>query len=44
MFLAELIREGQGDGSVSASVDPGEMARMLFCLVHGMRVVGKTGP
>lgn len=42
-FLADLIREGQADGSVSASVDPGATARMLLCLVQGMRVVGKTG-
>lgn len=42
-LLADLIREGQNDGSVPASVDPGATARMLLCLVQGMRVVGKTG-
>ncbi len=42
-FLAGLIREGQADGSISVSVEPDAAARMLLCLVQGMRVVGKTG-
>lgn len=42
-FLASLIREGQADGSISGRADPGATARMLLCLVQGMRVVAKTG-
>lgn len=42
-LLAGLIREGQEDGSLAAHIDPEDAARMLLCLVQGMRVVGKTG-
>ncbi|AUT48538.1 TetR/AcrR family transcriptional regulator [Achromobacter sp. AONIH1] len=42
-LLAGLIREGQEDGSLAAHIDPADAARMLLCLVQGMRVVGKTG-
>lgn len=42
-FLAGLIREGQGDGSISASVDPEQTARVMVCLTQGLRVVGKSG-
>lgn len=42
-MLAELIREGQADGSIAAQVDAEASARMLLCLTQGMRVVGKTG-
>ena len=41
-LLAGLIREGQEDGSLAAHIDPADAARMLLCLVQGMRVVGKT--
>lgn len=43
-ILADLIRQGQEDGSVARHVDCVASARMLLCLVQGMRVVGKTGP
>ena len=42
-FMAELIRQGQADGSIPAHVDGDATARLMLCLVQGMRVVGKTG-
>lgn len=42
-LLGDLIRQGQDDTSIGAHVDPDACARMLVCLVQGMRVVGKTG-
>lgn len=41
--LVEFIREGQEDGSVSSRVDAVVTARLLLCVVQGMRVLGKTG-
>jgi TetR/AcrR family transcriptional repressor of nem operon len=41
--LVEFIREGQKDGSVSSRVDAAVTARLLLCVVQGMRVLGKTG-
>jgi TetR/AcrR family transcriptional repressor of nem operon len=41
--LVEFIREGQEDGSVSSRVDAAVTARLLLCVVQGMRVLGKTG-
>ena len=40
--LVEFIREGQEDGSVSSHVDASVSARLLLCVVQGMRVLGKT--
>ena len=42
-LLAELIRQGQEDGSISPRVKVEATAQMLLCLTQGMRVVGKTG-
>ncbi len=42
-LLAELIRQGEADGSIAPQADAGTAARMLLCLTLGMRVVGKTG-
>lgn len=42
-MLADLIREGQADGSIMTHIDAEASARMLLCLTQGMRVVGKTG-
>ncbi|KQV82089.1 TetR/AcrR family transcriptional regulator [Rhizobium sp. Root1220] len=42
--IAELIRLGQRDGSISSEIDASATARALVCLTKGMRVVGKTGP
>jgi AcrR family transcriptional regulator len=41
--LVEFIRKGQEDGSVSSRVDASVTARLLLCVVQGMRVLGKTG-
>jgi TetR/AcrR family transcriptional regulator, transcriptional repressor for nem operon len=41
--LADLIREGQADKSISAGIDPEETARIMVCLTQGLRVVGKSG-
>ncbi|WP_407181129.1 TetR/AcrR family transcriptional regulator [Bradyrhizobium sp. STM 3562] len=41
--LVEFIREGREDGSISSHVDAGVTARLLLCVVQGMRVLGKTG-
>jgi TetR/AcrR family transcriptional regulator, transcriptional repressor for nem operon len=43
VFLADLIREGQADGSISSQVDPEQTARVMVCLTQGLRVVGKSG-
>ena len=42
-FLAELIRQGQSDGSVPIGINADDTARLLVCLTQGLRVVGKTG-
>jgi TetR/AcrR family transcriptional regulator, transcriptional repressor for nem operon len=42
-FLADLIREGQADGSISTGIDPEDTARVMVCLTQGLRVVGKSG-
>jgi TetR/AcrR family transcriptional regulator, transcriptional repressor for nem operon len=42
-FLAELIRQGQSDGSISSAIDAENTARVMVCLTQGLRVVGKSG-
>jgi TetR/AcrR family transcriptional repressor of nem operon len=42
-FFANLIREGQSDGSIPKRIDAETAARALVCLTQGMRVVGKAG-
>ncbi|RUT82268.1 TetR/AcrR family transcriptional regulator [Mesorhizobium sp. M7A.T.Ca.TU.009.02.1.1] len=42
-LLTDLVRQGQNDGSIPSHVDSETSARMMLCLVQGMRVVGKTG-
>jgi TetR/AcrR family transcriptional regulator, transcriptional repressor for nem operon len=42
-LFGELIRQGQADGSVPAQVDSEATARLMLCLIQGMRLVGKTG-
>lgn len=41
--LAGLIEEGRADGSIPPGVDGPATARLMLCLVQGMRLVGKTG-
>lgn len=42
--IAELIRLGQTDGTINAKLDVKATARCLLCLMHGLRVIGKTAP
>jgi TetR/AcrR family transcriptional repressor of nem operon len=42
-LMAELISQGQSDGSIPVNIDSSGTARLLLCLLQGMRVVGKTG-
>jgi TetR/AcrR family transcriptional regulator, transcriptional repressor for nem operon len=42
-LMAELIRQGQADGSIPSHIDSEATARLMLCLLQGMRVVGKTG-
>lgn len=41
--LVRFVREGQQDGSVARHVEPETTARLLLCVLQGMRVVGKAG-
>ena len=42
-LLARIVREGQADGSIRADIDGAAAARLMLCILQGMRVVGKTG-
>jgi TetR/AcrR family transcriptional regulator, transcriptional repressor for nem operon len=42
-LMSELIRQGQSDGSIPAAIDSKVTARLMLCLLQGMRVIGKTG-
>lgn len=39
----DLIKLGQGDGSLNKALDPDVTANMLLCLTQGFRVAGKIG-
>lgn len=41
--IAGLIAEGVADDSIPPGVDGPATARLMLCLVQGMRLVGKTG-
>jgi TetR/AcrR family transcriptional regulator, transcriptional repressor for nem operon len=41
--LLDFIRLGQEDGTVASHIDAAITARLLLCMVQGMRVLGKTG-
>lgn len=41
--LVQFIRLGQQDGSIPSHVDVTSTARLLLCILQGMRVIGKTG-
>ena len=43
-LLLNLLVMGQQDGSLPATLELAATARMLLCLIQGMRIVGKTGP
>jgi TetR/AcrR family transcriptional regulator, transcriptional repressor for nem operon len=42
-LMVDLIRQGQADGSIPASIDSEATGRLMMCLLQGMRVAGKTG-
>ncbi|CAL75764.1 putative Transcriptional regulatory protein, TetR family [Bradyrhizobium sp. ORS 278] len=42
-LLRDLLRLGQADGSIRKELDPDAVAGALFCIIQGLRVVGKTG-
>jgi TetR/AcrR family transcriptional repressor of nem operon len=42
-LMVDLIQQGQTDGSIKAGIDGETMARLLLCVLQGMRVAGKTG-
>src|SRR6266404_3377481 len=43
MLMVDLIRQGQADGSIPTAIDSKVTARLMLCLLQGMRVIGKTG-
>lgn len=42
-LLVRTIRDGQADGSINAAIDSEAVARLMLCILQGMRVIGKTG-
>ncbi len=42
-LVADLLRQGQADGSLRPELPIDATARTLLCLTQGIRVVGKTG-
>jgi len=42
-LIGELIGAGQADGSIPPHVDAEATARLMLCVIQGLRVVGKTG-
>jgi TetR/AcrR family transcriptional repressor of nem operon len=41
--IGELVEGGKRDGSIPAAIDSAATARVLLCLLQGMRVIGKVG-
>jgi len=41
-MLGDLIREGQTDASIAREIDADAAARLMLCILQGMRVIGKT--
>jgi AcrR family transcriptional regulator len=42
-LMADLIRIGQADGTISATLDPDTTALAFLCFTKGLRVIGRTG-
>lgn len=42
-LLGELIQQGQSDGSIPTALDYQTTARLMLCVLQGMRVIGKAG-
>jgi AcrR family transcriptional regulator len=43
ILLAELVAQGQEDGSITTASPPAIVADLLLALLYGMRVLGKAG-
>ena len=43
-LIADLLRMGQADGSITAAIEVKATARCLLCFMQGLRVMGKTAP
>lgn len=43
IMLGELLRQGQDDGSIPVTLDNQSTARLMLCVLQGMRVIGKAG-
>jgi len=43
VLLVRLIAAGKQDGSIPVHVDAEVVARLLLCVIQGMRVIGKSG-
>jgi TetR/AcrR family transcriptional regulator, transcriptional repressor for nem operon len=42
-MLRDLLQQGQKDGSIAAEIQVPAMARTLLALLHGFRLIGKSG-
>lgn len=42
VLLCELLRQGEADGSIGILADRQATARLVLCLMQGMRLVGKS--
>lgn len=42
-MLKRLIIEGQADSSISSELNSQDVARLMLCVLQGMRVIGKMG-
>lgn len=42
-LITDFLKQGQEDGSISASLDIPSTAKMLLCLIQGICVIGKAG-
>jgi AcrR family transcriptional regulator len=42
-LMGDLIRQGVSDGSIPSHINSDATARLMLCILQGVRVVGKTG-
>lgn len=42
-LFADLVRDGQDDGSIGAHIDPLTTAHVLYAFLQGIRIAGKAG-
>jgi AcrR family transcriptional regulator len=41
--IIELLRQGRADRSIPSTIDVNATARLMLCVLQGMRVIAKTG-